>query len=74
MLQCVQGISFVYRLVHAFDKDPRRFAVLKERLKQAGATCVSPVLSDFLQVQHDQSTVRIIAIATYYVAQRMPVQ
>jgi putative methyltransferase len=37
-------------LINAFDKDPGRFTVLKERLKRAGATCVSPVLSDFIQI------------------------
>ena len=42
---------FICRLINAFDKDPGRFTVLKERLKRAGATCVSPVLSDFIQVQ-----------------------
>lgn len=42
------------RSIYAFDKDPKRFAVLKERLCKAGATCVSPILSDILQVTNLQ--------------------
>ena len=43
-------VSSPFRLIHAFDKDPKRFKILKERVRQAGATCVSSVLHDFLQV------------------------
>jgi putative methyltransferase len=36
--------------ITAFDKDRRRFAVLRKRVREAGATCVSPILSDILKV------------------------
>ena len=38
------------RSIVAFDKDPMRFAVLKARLKAAGVTCATPILSDILNV------------------------
>jgi putative methyltransferase len=39
--------------IKAFDKDPKRFAVLKRRLREAGVTCVTAILSDILRIRPD---------------------
>ena len=59
-------LCFTNRLITAFDKDPERFSIFKDRLKEAGATCVLPLLADFLQVSVSNHLIlRMLTIVMY---------
>ena len=40
-----------FRVIHAFDKDPKRYEILRTMVSKAGATNVHLQLSDFLKVR-----------------------
>lgn len=47
---CSTGFFYYNRQIYAFDKDPKRVEILKQRVHQSGACNVQVQHTDFLKV------------------------